>query len=65
MVSLAKWLPNQRAISNNRPTNQLIRVFTKMSLWPIIALLLTALALVVQLVFLRTEPTGTEMFMGP
>jgi hypothetical protein len=65
MVSLSNWSPNQRATSKDRPTNRLIRHLHETSLWLIIALLLAALAIFVRLVFPGTEPTGTEILMGP
>jgi hypothetical protein len=65
MVRLANWSPNQRAMRKNRPTNQLTRDLFETSLWPIIGLLLAALAIIILLVFPRTEPTGFEILMGP
>jgi hypothetical protein len=65
MVSLASWSPKQRPVRTNLPTDQLIRDLFDRGLWPIIGLLLAALAIIVLWVFPGTEPTGAEFLMGP
>jgi hypothetical protein len=65
MVNLVNASPNRRATSKKRPTNQFIRDLSERGLWPIIALLLIALALVTLAMFPGTEPNGSEILIGP
>jgi hypothetical protein len=65
MVNLVNASPNQRATSKKRPPHQFIRDLSERGLWPIIALLLVALALIALATFPGTEPTGSEMLIGP
>jgi hypothetical protein len=65
MVNLVNASPNQRTTGKKRPPHQFIRDLSERGLWPIIALLLVALALITLAMFPGTESTGSEILIGP
>ena len=65
MVNLVNASPDRRATDKKRPPHQFIRDLSERGLWPIIALLLVALALVALAMFPGIEPTGGEILTGP
>jgi hypothetical protein len=57
--------PKSNAINKKRTTSRWIRDLIAHGLWPIIALLLVALALIALATFPGIEPTGSEILIGP
>jgi hypothetical protein len=65
MVNLVNASPNQRTTNRKHPPHQINGEPSERGLWPIIALLLVALALIALAMFPGTEPTGSEILIGP
>ena len=65
MVNPVNASSNQRVTGKKRPANGWIHDLSEHGLWPIIALLLVALALITLAMFPGAEPTGSEILIGP
>jgi hypothetical protein len=63
MVNQVNASPYRRVTSRKRPTKQQIRDLIERALWPSIAVLLAALALIAAAMSPGTEPTG--ILIGP